>query len=133
MELRIELGEELVEELQNEAGMQRFEDLEAYLEWIIAHRPMSDLATTQAPAVASRVSELEDRLTLIERHLDLDRERSTDLGASESASGVDLGVDETGGNESTTEEVDITKQSEDAAADDDIAEAIGDVALDDDP
>lgn len=71
MEITVELDESLVDELDEEAQLQGFDDRGAYLRWVIANRPMSELATSQAPAVASRVSELEERMKLVERQLDL--------------------------------------------------------------
>ena len=153
MEVRVDLDEELVDELDEEARLQGFDDRAAYLRWIVAHRPMSELATTQAPAVASRVSELEERVKLLERQLDLDEpvDPDADLGSGSSASG-DLGGSSGGGLEPTEEssgasldDVDTSTESmdlaepEDAgggedekeAGDDDIAEAIGDVEIED--
>ncbi|SEN71507.1 hypothetical protein SAMN05216388_1004262 [Halorientalis persicus] len=161
MEIRLRLDDDLVAELDEEAQLQGFDDRGAYLRWIVANRPMSDLATTQAPAVASRVSELEERVKLLERQLDLDEPTNpdTDLGQSGGTGTASTGAD-TGGAElepSTTSEPDDTaggepasldediepeqeamdldedeESEEEAAADDDIAEAIGDVSLEDD-
>jgi hypothetical protein len=89
MEVRVDLDEALVDELDEEARLQGFDDRAAYLRWIVAHRPMSELATTQAPAVASRVSELEERIKLLERQLDLDQpaDPDADLGSGSSGGG----------------------------------------------
>ena len=153
MEIRVDLDADLVEELDEEATLQGFDDRGAYLRWIVAHRPMSNLATTQAPAVASRVSELEERVTLLERQLDLDTptDPDSDLGGSDSGGSLDAGGGggaalETGDGPSLGDDVDAEPEpvdldepedadaetAEDAAEDDDIAEAIGDVTLDDD-
>ncbi|WP_136717705.1 hypothetical protein [Halorientalis salina] len=151
MEIRVELDGDVVEELTEEAQLQGFDDRESYLRWIVAHRPMSDLATTQAPAVASRVSELEERVTLLERQLDLDEPTNpdSDLGTADSGAnldegsggGVDLdsGSEPSLGDDAGSDTVDLDapeddpepEPEEDAAEDDDIAEAIGDVSLDD--
>jgi hypothetical protein len=161
MEIRLRLDDDLVAELDEEAQLQGFDDRGAYLRWIVANRPMSDLATTQAPAVASRVSELEERVKLLERQLDLDEPTNpdTDLGQSggtgTASTGADTGgaelepsatsePDDTAGGEPASLDEDIEPEQEamdldedeeseeEAAADDDIAEAIGDVSLEDD-
>ncbi|MFD1586060.1 hypothetical protein ACFR9U_03630 [Halorientalis brevis] len=153
MEIRVELADDLVEELDDEASLQGFDDRAAYLRWIIAHRPMSDLASTQAPAVASRVSELEERVKLLERQLDLDTPTNpeADLGGASSSgasldaasgttpeSGADDGASLAGGFESKVESAEMddpqgaTGEPEEGAEDDDIADAIGDISLDDD-
>ncbi|WP_299262917.1 hypothetical protein [Halorientalis sp.] len=82
MEIRLRLDDELGAQLDEEARLQGFDDRGAYLRWIVANRPMSDLATTQAPAVASRVSELEERVKLLERQHDFDdpADPDADLG-----------------------------------------------------
>ena len=157
MEIRLRLDDDLVAELDEEAQLQGFDDRGAYLRWIVANRPMSDLATTQAPAVASRVSELEERVKLLERQLDLDEPTNpdTDLGqsggtgtASADTGGAELEPsatsepDDTAGGEPASLDDDIEpdreamdldgeETDEEAAADDDIAEAIGDVSLED--
>lgn len=148
MEIRVELAEDLVEELDDEAMLQGFDDRGAYLRWIIAHRPMSDLASTQAPAVTSRVSELEERVKLLERQLDLDNPANpdADLGSGASAGGGASLDTPNGGDdasladefESKAETVDLDdpqgepEETEEGAEDDDIADAIGDISLDDD-
>jgi hypothetical protein len=161
MEIRLRLDDDLVAELDEEAQLQGFDDRGAYLRWIVANRPMSDLATTQAPAVASRVSELEERVKLLERQLDLDEPTNPDADLEQSGGsgpvttesdtgGVELepsgtsDPDETAGGEPASLDDDIEpdqeamdldedeESEEEAAADDDIAEAIGDVSLEDD-
>ena len=154
MEIRVELDDDLVEELDDEAALQGFDDRAAYLRWIIAHRPMSNLASAEAPAVASRVSELEERVKLLERQLDLDTPTNpeADLGGASSAGGgasLDAasgggtggGGDDAslaGGFESKADTVDLDEpegapdETEEGAEDDDIADAIGDISLDDD-
>ncbi|RXK46448.1 hypothetical protein [Halorientalis pallida] len=159
MEIRLRLDDDLVAELDEEAQLQGFDDRGAYLRWIVANRPMSDLATTQAPAVASRVSELEERVKLLERQLDLDEPTSPDAdlgqtsGAETATTSADTGgaelepsdtsePDDTAGGEPASLDGDIEPEreamdldgeetEEAAAADDDIAEAIGDVSLED--
>jgi hypothetical protein len=147
MEVRVDLDEELVDELDEEARLQGFDDRAAYLRWIVSHRPMSELATTQAPAVASRVSELEERVKLLERQLDLDEPVDPDadlgsgssgggslgggsasggLGSESSASGPD-GSEESGGAslddvDTSTESMDLA-EPEDTGGDDDEMEA----------
>ncbi|WP_246984635.1 hypothetical protein [Halorientalis marina] len=147
MEIRVDLDEELVDELDEEARLQGFDDRAAYLRWIVSHRPMSELATTQAPAVASRVSELEERVKLLERQLDLDEPVDPDadlgsgssgggslgggsasggLGSESSAGGLD-GSAESGGAslddvDTSTESMDLA-EPEDAGGDDDEMEA----------
>ncbi len=152
MEIRVELDDDLVEELDDEAALQGFDDRAAYLRWIIAHRPMSNLASTEAPAVASRVSELEERVKLLERQLDLDTPTNPEAdlgGASSAGGGASLGAasgGSTGGDdaslagefESKADTVDLDEpegtadETEEGAEDDDIADAIGDISLDDD-
>ena len=159
MEIRLRLDDDLVAELDEEAQLQGFDDRGAYLRWIVANRPMSDLASTQAPAVASRVSELEERVKLLERQLDLDEpiNPDADLGQSGGAASTNADAGGTGLGSSDTEpdlgggdggepasldddiepeqeamDLDEGETEEEAAADDDIAEAIGDVSLEDD-
>jgi len=160
MEIRLQLDDDLVAELDEEATLQGFDDRGAYLRWIVANRPMSELAATQAPAVASRVSELEERVKLLERQLDLDEPTNpdADLGQSGGAASTDANagsadlegstdpeLGDTGGGEPASLDDDVepeqeamdldgdeSEEEEEAAADDDIAEAIGDVSLDDD-
>jgi hypothetical protein len=100
MEITVELDESLVDELDDEAQLQGFDDRGAYLRWVIANRPMSELATSQAPAVASRVSELEERMKLVERQLDLSAptDAADDLadGTTPSSSGGELAGDSGG-------------------------------------
>jgi hypothetical protein len=145
MEIRVELDDDLAEDLADEADLQGFDDRAAYLRWIIAQRPMSELASSQAPAVASRVSELEERVTVVERQLDLDQ--PTDPGSdlsSDTSGGSDATLGETSGGDlepeggglddelaAESEPAELTPEDEDAAEDDDIAEAVGDVSLDD--
>lgn len=97
MEITVELDESLVDELDEEAQLQGFDDRGAYLRWVIANRPMSELATTQAPAVASRVSELEERMKLVERQLDLSAptDAAEDLsdGSTPSSAGGELAAE----------------------------------------
>lgn len=160
MEIRLRLDDDLVAELDEEAQLQGFDDRGAYLRWIVANRPMSDLATTQAPAVASRVSELEERVKLLERQLDLDEPTDPDAdlgqtgGSGTTATSSDTGgaelepsdtnePNETAGGEPASLDGDVKPEQEamdlddeeteagGAAADDDIAEAIGDVSLED--
>jgi len=160
MEVRVDLDEALVDELNEEAQLQGFEDREAYLRWIVAHRPMSELASSQAPAVASRVSELEERIKLLERQLGLDQptDPDADLGRStaggslddgsaggtlEDAAGDSLEPDESGGAslddvDTSTDAMDLAEPDGTASDDDereagdaDIAEAIGDVEIED--
>ncbi|WP_424017394.1 hypothetical protein ACOZ4N_16165 [Halorientalis pallida] len=159
MEIRLRLDDDLVAELDEEAQLQGFDDRGSYLRWIVANRPMSDLATTQAPAVASRVSELEERVKLLERQLDLDEPTNPDAdlgqtgGSGTVTTGSDTGgaglepsgtsePDETADGEPASLDDDIEpdqeamdldgeETEEEAAADDDIAEAIGDVSLED--
>ncbi|MFB6085156.1 MAG: hypothetical protein ABEJ94_13020 [Halorientalis sp.] len=151
MEIRLQLDDDLVAELDEEARLQGFDDRGAYLRWIVANRPMSDLATTQAPAVASRVSELEERVKLLERQHDLDepRDPDADLGrasgggtdpetepTSADAGGTDLepgganGSDETAGSEPASLDDDIEPEQE--AMDLDGDEADEEAAADDD-
>jgi hypothetical protein len=137
MEVTVELDERLVEELEEEVDLQGFDDLGAYMRWIVAHRPMSELATTEAAAVASRVSELEERLTVVERQLDLDGpvNPDADLGNTttsdslETAGGPD--PEENRSDESVELDDPDPEPDEDAAQDDEIAEALEDVSLDD--
>jgi len=139
MEVCLTLEEDVVAELDEEAELQGFEDREAYLRYVVANRPMSGLAPAQAPAVASRVAELEERLKFVERHLDLDR--PSDPGADLGGAGItepmaDSGSDPTlepasGGDLSEDLDPDLD-EDEDAAADDDIAEAVGEVSLEED-
>jgi hypothetical protein len=157
MEVRLELDASLVDELDEEAQLQGFADRAAYLRWIVTHRPMSELATAEAPAVASRVSALEERLQVVERQLDLDdtADPDADLGdgsastatddlaaaGSDADDGEDFGSDESFESAVTDAAADDPvddeepapppEEPEDAAADDDIAEAIGDVSLED--
>lgn len=152
MEVRVELEEALVDELDEEAALQGFDDREAYLRWIVAHRPMSELASTQAPAVASRVSELEERVKLLERQLDLDQpvDADSDLagssggGSLEAGGGASLDAESGSGGASlgemdtSTDEMDLDEPEpateepeEEAAGDDDIADAIGDIEIED--
>lgn len=153
MEVRVELEESLVDELDEEAALQGFDDREAYLRWILAHRPMSELASTQAPAVASRVSELEERVKLLERQLDLDQPVDADSDLGGSSGGGDLGGSSGGGSleaesgggaslddvDTSTEAMDLDEPEtatadgpdEEEAGDDDIADAIGDIEIED--
>ena len=149
MDVAVDLDEETVRELEEEAQLQGFADLKAYLSWIVAHRPMSELAGSQAPAVASRVSELEERMTLVERQLGLDEpaDPDADLGGVSGADGGSLGggfepaagdSDSGSGGEALEPESGPESESEpgpeapgDAAEDDEIAEVIGDVSLED--
>jgi hypothetical protein len=154
MEVRVELDEALVDELDEEATLQGFDDREAYLRWIVAHRPMSELATTQAPAVASRVSELEERVTVLERQLDLDQPVDAESDLASSTGGGDLEPSGGGGSldaesgsggaslgemDTSTDEMELDEPEpapadepeEEAAGDDDIADAIGDIEIED--
>lgn len=151
MEIRVEFDDEVAEELAEEATLQGFDDRASYLRWIVANRPMSSLSSTQAPAVASRVSELEERVKLLERQLGLDDpvDPDADLGDGGTGGGDFGGGFESAGDsaslgdvEPSSESVDLEEpasdpeldedEEEDAAEDDDIAEAIGDVDIDDD-
>ena len=124
MEIRLRLDDDLVAELDEEAQLQGFDDRGAYLRWIVANRPMSDLATTQAPAVASRVSELEERVKLLERQLDLDEPTNPDADLGQSGgSGTVTASPDSDGTElepSGTNEPDETAGGEPASLDDDI-------------
>jgi len=142
MEISVELDESLVDELDEEAQLQGFDDREAYLRWIVANRPMSELATSQAPVVASRLSELEERVKLVERQLDLDAptDPAADLGDGSVSSSGDLGdgdgasLETSGGaslDESAPDEDEVDEEDEDAADDDEIADAIGDIDFED--
>ncbi|MFB6163655.1 MAG: hypothetical protein ABEJ31_00690 [Haloarculaceae archaeon] len=151
MEIRVDVEEDLAAELAEEAALQGFDDRAAYLRWILAHRPMSDLAGTQAPAVASRVAELEERVKLLERQAGFDEpvDPDADLGDSTTPSTGSLGADgseagdDSGGSDGGASldggepaadgfaSKAADDEAEDAAEDDDIAEAIGDVSLDD--
>ncbi|WP_336001567.1 hypothetical protein [Halorientalis halophila] len=153
MEIRLRLDDELVAELDEEARLQGFDDRGAYLRWIVANRPMSDLATTQAPAVASRVSELEERVKLLERQLDLEEPTdpdadlgetttdapsaseggSGDLGGSGDGTGADLGAES--GSESATLDADVEPETEPMdleAGSEPVDEEAEDAAADDD-
>lgn len=151
MDITVELSESVADELDEEARLQGFDDRDAYLRWIIAHRPMSELATKEAPALASRLSELEERVKILERQAGLDTPTNpdTDLGDSTSTPSGDLSTEPAPASPEsssmtdpdTTKPDDVVSQTandhddddndENEAQDDDIAEAIGDVSLED--
>jgi len=144
MEVGVDLDEETVEALRVEARRQGFDGIEAYLRWIVAHRPASDLAGSRAPAVASRVSDLDQRLTVLERYLNVERSDDGTLDVSDDTDGAFgstaaetdapdetvLDVDE--GADADTDDAVVPDEEDDAGADDeDIAAAVDEVPLDD--
>ena len=144
MEVGVDLDEETVEELRVEARRQGFDGIEAYLRWIVTHRPASDLTGTQAPAIASRVSDIDQRLTVLERYLNVERGEDGTLDVSGDTDGAfgstaaetedpdETAPDADEGRDTDTDDEVIPDEEDEAGADDeDIAAAVDEVPLDD--
>ena len=143
MEVGVDLDEETVEELRVEARRQGFDGIEGYLRWIVAHRPASELTGSQAPAVASRVSDLDQRLTVLERYVNVERGEDGTLDvpgdadgafgstAAETEDPAEPVTDASEGEDTDTDdEVISDEEGEEGADDEDIAAAVDEVPLD---
>jgi len=70
VELTLDLEPELVNRLGAEAEAHGFDGVEAYVRWIVVHRPDSNLVSQQYPGISTRLERLEARIDDLEKGTD---------------------------------------------------------------